>query len=201
MAYKICKRCNEEKDVSNFGKHSAKKNGLDTYCKVCKKLFRAKWLEENKEEYKESKTICDAKWYSNNRDKKIATNNKWKSENKEHNKEYYRLYKSKREKEDPMFRVINKLRTRIWYAIKRNNKSKTTLDLLGCAPDQLKVHLESKFTEDMNWDNYGKWHIDHIVPLSSFDLSDEKELSKSCHYSNLQPLWAKDNLSKGNKIT
>jgi hypothetical protein len=201
MAYKMCKRCNEEKDVSHFGKHSAREYGLDSYCKICKKLFRIKWLEENKEQYKKSKIISDAKWYSNNKDKKMATNNKWKSKNKEYHTKYSRLYKSKREKKDPMFKVINKLRTRIWYAIKRNNKSKKTLDLLGCSIEQLKTHLESQFTEGMSWENYGKWHIDHIIPLSSFNLQDEIQLSKSCHYSNLQPLWAKDNLSKGNKIT
>ncbi len=72
--------------------------------------------------------------------------------------------------------------------------------MIGCSWIDFKIYLESKFTEGMSWDNYGKWHIDHIVPLSSFDLSDPVQLEKACHYTNLQPLWAKDNLKKSNKI-
>ena len=72
--------------------------------------------------------------------------------------------------------------------------------MLGCTPLQLKEHLESKFTGNMTWENYGfyGWHIDHIIPLSS--AKDEDGLKKLCHYTNLQPLWCKDNLSKGSKI-
>jgi hypothetical protein len=69
---------------------------------------------------------------------------------------------------------------------------------LGCSIDELKTYLESKFELDMSWDNYGRkgWHIDHIVPLCKFDLSNKVELERACHYTNLQPLWANDNLAK-----
>jgi hypothetical protein len=94
-------------------------------------------------------------------------------------------------------KIKNYLRTRIWWAIKNNYKSKHTMQLLGCSIDFLKQHLSSKFTSGMSWSNYGKWHIDHIKPCAKFDLSKEEEQRKCFHYTNLQPLWAKDNLRKG----
>lgn len=71
------------------------------------------------------------------------------------------------------------------------------MELVGCSIDKLKQHLESKFTEGMSWDNYGDWHVDHIKPCASFDLSDPEQQRLCFNYKNLQPLWAADNLSKG----
>ena len=70
---------------------------------------------------------------------------------------------------------------------------------LGCTREDLTTHLEGLFQDGMTWDNYGDWHIDHIKPCSKFDLSTEKAQAECFHYTNLQPLWAKDNLSKGAK--
>ena len=69
-------------------------------------------------------------------------------------------------------------------------------DIVGMDWPSLKEHLENQFTESMTWDNYGEWHIDHIQPLSKFNLSDDKQLNIACHYTNLQPLWAEDNIRK-----
>ena len=74
--------------------------------------------------------------------------------------------------------------------------SESTKKLLGCSIEFLKQHLESQFTDGMNWANYGKWHIDHILPCASFDKSKPEEQSKCFNYSNLQPLWALDNMCK-----
>lgn len=86
-------------------------------------------------------------------------------------------------------------------AIKKNSKTGSAVTDLGCSIDELSAHLESKFTDGMNWENYGKtgWHIDHIRPLSSFDLTNQEDVRKACHYTNLQPLWWQDNLSKGKR--
>jgi len=75
-------------------------------------------------------------------------------------------------------------------------------ELLGCTPDKLKIHLESMFTEGMSWNNYGVhgWHIDHIIPCSFFDLDIYSERKFCFHYTNLQPLWWHENLSKGDKV-
>ena len=77
-----------------------------------------------------------------------------------------------------------------------------TLDLLGCSVEELWIHLEKQFTAGMTRENHGRngWHIDHIIPCASFDLSDPEQQSQCFHYTNLQPLWAEDNIKKGNKI-
>jgi hypothetical protein len=79
-------------------------------------------------------------------------------------------------------------------------KSNTTFDIIGCSPEFLKQHIEKLFLNEMSWENYGLfgWHIDHIIPLSS--SKNESEFYRLCHYTNLQPLWAEDNLKKSNKI-
>ncbi len=100
---------------------------------------------------------------------------------------------------DPEFRLSSNLRTRLNKAIKSNAKTGSAVSDLGCTIKYLKSYLESMFKIGMTWDNYGKWHIDHIKPLISFDLTNPLELKKACHYTNLQPLWATDNLVKGSK--
>jgi hypothetical protein len=100
---------------------------------------------------------------------------------------------------NPTHKIACCLRSRLKEALKKFKKSKSTEKLVGCSFENLKKYLELKFTEGMNWKNHGKWHIDHIVPCSSFDLSKEEEQRACFHFSNLQPLWAKDNLVKGCK--
>jgi hypothetical protein len=94
----------------------------------------------------------------------------------------------------------NNLRSRTWIAFKNKGYSKTskTQEMLGVDWEVCKAHIERQFTKGMNWDNQGEWHIDHKIPLASANT--EKELKKLCHYSNLQPLWAEDNISKSDKI-
>ena len=77
-------------------------------------------------------------------------------------------------------------------------KNKKTEEILGCDFVFIKNYLESKFIDGMSWDNYGKWHVDHIIPLSS--AKTEEDVYKLCHYTNLQPLWCEENLKKGTKI-
>jgi hypothetical protein len=106
----------------------------------------------------------------------------------------YRLYNS-----NPQNRKISRnLRSRLNKAIAHSWKSGSAVADLGCSIDELKAHLESQFTEGMTWETYGRdgWHIDHIVPLCRFDLSSKDEIIIACCYSNLQPLWARDNLKK-----
>jgi hypothetical protein len=88
----------------------------------------------------------------------------------------------------------------LWKYLKIFNitKRNKTFNIVGCSPQFLKEHLENQFIDGMDWDNRGEWHIDHIIPLSSAKTEDE--LYKLCHYTNLQPLWAEDNLKKSNKI-
>jgi hypothetical protein len=121
-----------------------------------------------------------------------------KKEINERNKEY--LYK--RIKSDHQFRMFINLRRRMNTALKENYQRGKMIEMLGCSIKDLKSHLEARFLPEMSWDNYGRsgWHIDHRVPCASFDLSVPEQQKRCFHFTNLQPLWAFDNMSKGAKI-
>jgi len=137
-------------------------------------------------------------------------NKNHKKEKQKYNSLYYKNNKIKinshrnnyfiqRKKEDVNFKILCNLRTRINDVLQGNPKLETTMKLVGCNIEKLRRHLEFQFTNSMSWANYGKWHIDHIKPCAKFDLSKESEQKKCFNYKNLQPLWAKDNISKGDK--
>ena len=117
-----------------------------------------------------------------------------------HCNECKNTYRKIRKSNDSMFKLTTNIRSMISTYIKSNGlkKVKSTQEILGCDFNQLKNHLEYKFQKEMNWENYGKWHIDHIIPISYAKC--EFEIYKLNHYSNLQPMWSKDNLSKGNRF-
>jgi len=146
--------------------------------------------EEQKQKLKENREM--------NKEKCYLYNHNWRIKNKEHSKQY----KEWKRQTSIQFRLIENLRARMGRAIKYNNaiKSDKTIKLIGCNLDTLQKHLEKQFKDNMNWNNYGQWHIDHILPCASFDLTKEEEQKKCFHYSNLQPLWAKENYKKSNKI-
>jgi len=110
--------------------------------------------------------------------------------------------KERKLKRNLQYRIASNLRSRIYTAIKAISKNGSAIRDPGCSVSELIVYLESLFKEGMTWDNYGRggWHIDHILPLSSFDLSKKEHLRAACHYTNLQPMWEIDNLRKGAKI-
>ena len=111
-------------------------------------------------------------------------------------------YQNKKYATDIDFKIKSNLRSRLYNALKNSLKAGSAVKDLGCTIEELRAHLESQWQEGMNWDNHTTkgWHIDHILPLSKFDLTSPEEFKKACHYSNLHPLWAKDNWSKGNRI-
>jgi type II secretory ATPase GspE/PulE/Tfp pilus assembly ATPase PilB-like protein len=109
-------------------------------------------------------------------------------------------YYSDRKKSDKLFKLSSRIRSIISKQINKNNlkKSEKTEDIIGCSFNEFKNYLESKFDDNMNWENYGEWHLDHIIPISY--AKTEEEIYELNHYTNFQPLWAKDNLSKGNRF-
>ncbi len=125
----------------------------------------------------------------------------WISKNRDKWRELKRNYNNLQRRVNVHFKLAYNLRTRLRTALKRTKKTGSAVKDLGCTVLELKKYLESKFLPGMTWENWSRtgWHIDHIKPLSSFDLSNVTELRKACHYTNLQPLWAKDNLRKYNK--
>ena len=102
-------------------------------------------------------------------------------------------------KNDPGFNLLVRLRSRTRKALLGTSKSVSTRELLGCDTNELRLWLECRFTGSMSWENMSDWEVDHIRPLSSFDLTDEAQLREAAHYTNLQPLWRGDNRKKGAK--
>jgi hypothetical protein len=205
MEKKICKKCGFEKEICEFYIQKRNKDGYWLTCKECER----KKYHQNSEYVKKR-----VKNYRDNNKEKIKKNKKEYSQNnieKERirRRKYWDKYKEvsrKNAKEryqiDEIFKIKNNIRTRIRIFLKTKNilKTETIFNIVGCSPEFLKEHLEKQFKDGMSWENYGYegWHIDHIIPLSSAKNKDE--IYKLCHYSNLQPLWAVENLKKGNRI-
>lgn len=139
-----------------------------------------------------------------NRKKSSAREKEWRRNNKDKVRDYNLKYVNKKRNNDLLFRIKLNVRTRMCGAVSKCNSKKAgrTLRLVGCSAEQLREWLESKFLPGMTWENRGRhgWHIDHIVPLAKFDLSDPEQQAAAFHYTNLQPLWAKDNHRKSNKV-
>jgi hypothetical protein len=138
--------------------------------------------------------------YRNKKEQINAKNKEWYDQNREKRIESTSNYKANRLKTDPLFRLLCNVRTRVRNSLKTKNfkKNGRSFDLVGCTIEELCLYLESKFKGGMTWENYGEWHIDHKMPLSS--AKTEEELYALCHYTNLQPLWAQENYIKSNKV-
>lgn len=147
---------------------------------------------------KQKDKINNKAWYQANREHSLQQAKKYQELNKEKVQAYQREYRKKRYAEDPQYRIAQTLRARLNGALKNKQKTGSAIKDLRCSVEFLMKHLESKFVDGMTWDNYGEWEIDHIIPVSQFDLSNREELLKACNYTNLQPLWEKDNIRKSN---
>lgn len=151
------------------------------------------------------------RYYLENRLKISIRNKEYRSKHKQEYSKYLRDYQCEHRDEinkrarykrhsDIHYLLSCNLRTRLCQAMKRGQKSGSAVSDLGCTIHEFKQYLESRFTIGMSWDNRSEWHIDHIIPLSNFDLTDRGQLLQACHYTNLQPLWAEDNLKKSNRF-
>lgn len=161
------------------------------------------------------KTAAAKRYYSKNKTKLKKYHKEWTEDNREGLREYhaewrdnnpeYRQsridYERNRRREDPKYRLAARTRTAVWTCLKEANvaKYRSTFEILGYTLEELMSHLESKFTEGMTWENYGEWHVDHIIPMSKFEFTttDDHEFKLCWSLENLQPLWEFDNLSKG----
>lgn len=142
------------------------------------------------------------KWNRKNRDRCLENGRRYKREHVLEEREYRRLYVSRRIKTDINYRIRHFLRNRIKHALKHVKKSKRTEQLVGCSIDYLRNHIEAQFNYGMSWENHSQhgWHIDHKKPCASFDLSDPEQQEICFHYTNLQPLWAEENRRKRDTI-
>jgi hypothetical protein len=201
---KTCNTCNQTRELALFT-FRKDQQVYRNRCKICQRIYEKE--HRDRAEYRKA-------YYIKNMDKFKKTANKRYADKKEHIKTINGIYRinnktkvnkrqleyiNKRNKVDLNFRLRGNLRARLRCAVKNGRGGSAVRDL-GCSIEFLRQYLESKFQAGMSWDNYGDWHIDHIQPLARFDLTNREQLLKACHYTNLQPLWAIENLSKGAKL-
>jgi hypothetical protein len=157
---------------------------------------RTKKYREN-EEYRLNLSKKRRKKYQENIEVEREKRKKYYHENKDKEREKNDAWRKNKLKNDGFFRMKKRLRDRIRDYMKGNHVGKKTKDIVGLEYEEFKTYISDKFTDGMNWDNYGKWHLDHIIPL--YEAKTEEEILKLNHYTNLQPLWAEDNLKKNRK--
>lgn len=229
METKVCSKCKEEKPLDEFYKDliwcKACKKGYEQQKLVDPEYRKSKNIKRNQRR-KQLRSNLEYREKENERQRYLRSNPERKEKYNQYQKqrrvdpearekynEYQRLqhpkYKIQQSKycqlriqTDIDFKLKRNLRSRLNKTIRGDYKTGSAVRDLGCSIEEFKAYLESLFQPGMSWDNYGLkgWHIDHIIPLDSFDLTDPEQLKKACHYTNLQPLWAADNLKKSNRI-
>tara|TARA_Y100000389_G_C17463392_1_gene523498 strand:+ start:3041 stop:3655 length:615 start_codon:yes stop_codon:yes gene_type:complete len=189
---------------------------------VCSNAYNNKYRKNNREKV----NAYGRKHYQNNREKRNASSKKWQQNNREkvnastrkshqrpeakkrrrarQKRPGYKKRRNARRREryrtDPLYRIKTILRSRLRHALKGKIKSAKTIKLLGCSYSHAQNHLEKQFLPGMTWENHGTWHVDHMMPCASFDLTDPEHQRQCCHYTNLQPMWGKENISKRDKV-
>ena len=165
------------------------------------------------------KKVSDKKYREKNKNKIDEYSKNWYEQNKEHRKEYLKEYRDKnkdkirevkrnyektRKHNDPLYKLIANFRTAIYTVLKENNLNKYGhyFEILQYSPEDLVKHLEKQFEDGMTWKNYGEWHVDHILPITYFNLKEvgDEEFLKCWGLDNLQPMWGEENIKKSNKI-
>jgi hypothetical protein len=210
----VCKHCKKEYDTQyNIKNKKIISEKKSIYRNENKEILKLKAKKRNFENRIENVRRA-SRWAKNNKERVNLKNKIWISRNKEKSNSYYKKSYEKnkhkkfhkeyeRKKTDCIFNLKCKMRSRIGTFVKKQfctSKSKKTKEILGCDFMYFKQYFEDKFTEGMNWELFlkGQIHIDHIIPLAT--AKTEEDVYGLCHYTNLQPLWAADNLKKGNKI-
>jgi hypothetical protein len=226
MKKKLCSKCKIEKNLIEFHVDYNTKSGYRSQCKLCIKnkyiLQKDEILLKKRENYnpklkkdyyeinKENVKQKNKDWSEKNKKYLSEYKKKYYQNNIETRKEYTKLYyeknknkiinrHNKKYKNDYVYKFKHNLRTLILGSFKRNSnqfkKDSKTETILGCTIEEFRVYIQSLFLKGMALENHGEWHLDHIIPLAS--ATSEEEIIKLNHYTNFQPLWAKDNLSKG----
>ena len=214
MDNRVCKACGTEKSIEDFRIKAGYRRWT---CSDCDRERNNRYSRDRNKRDREKVNARNAKWVSINRGKRREQQKRYREDNAERlresekrcrsakpdqYREAARIRAATRRATDLDFKLKDVLRKRVRNALLGAAKAETTMSLLGCSVEDLKAHLESQFENGMNWDNHGihGWHIDHIKPCSSFDLTDPEQQKECFHFSNLQPLWAQENWNKGNKV-
>jgi hypothetical protein len=186
---KECHKCKIEKPFNEFHKCKRHKDGCQYYCKICDNALRKK------------------NYYINHEEEKDIRKNRYIKNKIRYNKQSAK-YQRQKYKTNPGYNIRMRLSSRIRDALRYVNVTKRnrTVDYLGIDIPEFKIHLEKQFYvnsktgEMMSWKNMPKWHIDHIIPCYSYDLTNVDAQKQCFNYKNLRPMWAEENLKKGNKF-
>jgi hypothetical protein len=216
MENKVCPKCKEEKELSEFNKGRSE-------CRLCSKEYKKEYYENNKDKIKKGKKEYrennkdkikeyDKEYKQNNKDKVKEYGKEYRGNNKDKMKEYNKEYSKVRRQSDSLYKLTTNIRNLLKqsFRLKGYTKKTKSYKILGCTYDEFKLYIESQWDEWMNWDNYGKyngeerygWDLDHIIPLSSGKC--EEDIIRLNHHSNIQPLCSyinrcvkKDKIEKG----
>lgn len=208
MEYRECGKCGKSKPLTEY------KRITDSWCKECTNRYTDEYAKLHKEEKKEYDKI----YHLANFEKRNKTSREWRGNftgQSEPRKKYETTREAKdarnkslseKRKNDVGFRLNSNISTAVYASLKGNKKGAHWEDLVGYTVEDLKKHLESLFQPGMTWENWGKgegkWHIDHIIPMSLFNISSVKSKGfKMCWaLENLRPMWGTENIRKGNKL-
>jgi hypothetical protein len=213
---KPCKCCGENKSLDSFTKNlkGGDKFGLNSYCKDCKKKKDKVWADNNRDKtrmatktwYERNRLHASEygkQWRAANKDRKAVQVKNWGEKNKDKLREYSKRGNLKR-RSTLSGRINDAFSSAMYRSLKSNKGGRHWEDLVGYTVEDLKKHIENQFEPGMNWENYGKftWHIDHKIPMSAFNISSAEciDFKKCWKLSNLQPLWARENHVKRDRL-
>lgn len=202
---KLCAKCFVEKEMFEFSKGKDNNDGLQIYCKSCNRDYRIKnkekineYIQKYRVDNKEKIVQCCKEYYSNNREECLLRNKKYHANPETKIK---RMLYINNHNSIPQNRMIYVIRNSIRRGFKGGSKSARTEKLLGCPFAFFIDYIMSKCPPNFTMENFGEvWVLDHVVPISHFDMSDPQQVAKGCHYSNFQPLSREDNLIKSDTI-
>ena len=204
MELRVCYICKEEKDLELFSLRNSNSQVRMSRCKVCSNLRRRETRKHkmlHDEEFRKQRLKVRKQQGERFRKSKPKETKVISQEEIERRKKLRKEKRKERLQTDSMYKLKIRLRKSIRESFRRRGKRKDgyrTHSILGAEIHVVYEHFESLFVDGMSWENMGKWHIDHIIPLST--AITEEDVIRLCHYTNLQPLWAEDNLKKSNKL-
>ena len=207
---KPCTKCGTVMPFSNFCK-GHDRHGLAHHCRQCSSTTMREWRARNRQRDLEN----GRRYAENNREKRRAANKRWRESNLEYNAQRSQKWRSdnperarelnaaskRRSRSTPEGILAYRVRNRVANALRANESGGggQTFRILGYTPMELRKHIERQFLPGMGWHNAGEWHLDHIIPLSSFKIErkDDPEMRRAWALTNLRPLWAIENIRKG----
>lgn len=209
---KTCPLCHRELPIEKFSWVNKAAGIHGPYCKQCLTRKSIEYYQRNRERrlqyhkewaalHAETLRVYKYQYHQKNRNRLCRKATAWYVANKDRARVNAAIYMRKRRHSDVGFKLITNLRRRLRRILLGQVKTGSSIRDLGCSPTELRYYLEQRFLPGMTWENYGQiWYMDHIIPLSFFDLQNETEFKMAVRYQNLQPLWARENIQKGNRL-